>query len=63
MKEKQSDALDLVWGIKAIGSVIGRSDRQTYDMLVSGHLPARQVGHRWVAKREAIERFFDEIAA
>jgi hypothetical protein len=32
-------------------------------MLASGALPARQIGHRWVAKREALERFFDEVAA
>lgn len=55
--------LDLVWGIKAISKVIGRSERQTYEMCAAGHLPARQVGNRWVAKREALERFFAEVAA
>lgn len=55
--------LDLVWGIKAIAKVIGRSERQTYSMLVAGQLPARRVGQRWVAKRETIERFFAELAA
>ncbi|KQQ90274.1 hypothetical protein [Aureimonas sp. Leaf324] len=54
---------DLVWGISGIAKVIGRTDRQTYGMLASGALPARQIGHRWVAKREALERFFDEVAA
>lgn len=56
-------ALDLVWGISAIAKMIGRNDRQTYNMLAAGHLPAKQVGTRWVAKREAIERFFEETTA
>ncbi|HEV7436606.1 MAG TPA: helix-turn-helix domain-containing protein [Pseudorhizobium sp.] len=63
MTKDNDDRLDLVWGIHAIAQVIGRTDRQTYDMLASGHLPARQVGNRWVAKRDALERFFEETAA
>ena len=55
--------LDLVWGIKAIAKVIGRSERQTYSMCDAGQLPARRVGQRWVAKREALERFFEDVAA
>lgn len=63
MREVAENSLDLVWGVAAIAKMIGRSDRQTYDMLTSGHLPAKQVGSRWVAKREAIVRFFEETAA
>ena len=59
----QPETIDLVWGVSAIAKLIGRSDRQTYDMLAGGHLPAKQIGNRWVAKREAIERFFEETAA
>ena len=63
MTEKTDSPIDLVWGIAAIARLIGRSERHTYDMCASGHLPARQVGNRWVAKREAIVKFFDEPAA
>lgn len=63
MTTNAGDKLDLVWGISGIAKVIGRTDRQTHGMLASGALPARQIGHRWVAKREALERFFDEVAA
>ncbi|MBO0905570.1 hypothetical protein [Jiella sonneratiae] len=63
MTKETNDALDLLWGIAAIAAFIGRTERQTYHMLVSGHLPAKQVGERWVAKREALERFFEETAA
>lgn len=63
MTEQSEERIDLIWGISAIARFIGRNDRQTYDMLVSGHLPARQIGTRWVAKREALVRFFEETAA
>lgn len=63
MTKEVSEALDLVWGIKAIAKVIGRTERQTYAMCDAGHLPARRVGQRWVAKRAALERFFDDVAA
>ncbi len=55
--------IDLVWGIRAIAKVIGKTERATYAMCDAGLLPARRVGQRWVAKREALERFFDEVAA
>lgn len=62
MDESQT-SLDLVWGISGIARLIGRTDRQTYHMLVQGRLPARQVGERWVASRSEIERFFRGEAA
>ena len=63
MTTQPDSNIDLVWGISGIAKVIGRTDRQTHGMLATGALPARQIGHRWVAKREALERFFDEVAA
>lgn len=59
----QNESIDLIWGISGIAKVIGRTDRQTYDMLASGHLPARQVGNRWVAERSKLIAFFMETAA
>lgn len=59
----QPAGLDLVWGCKAIASVIGRTERATFHMLEKGELPARQVGQRWVASRAALEAFFREVAA
>ena len=55
--------IDLVWGVEAIGKVIGRNYQATYHMIANGDLPAKRVGRRWVAKREALERFFEETAA
>ncbi|MCO6386218.1 DNA-binding protein [Aliihoeflea sp. 40Bstr573] len=56
-------ALDLVWGIEAIARLIGRTERQTYHMLRTGNLPAKQVGNRWVAERGKLVAFFMEDAA
>ena len=58
-----TETLDLVWGISAIAKMIGRNERQTYDMLASGHLPAKQVGTRWVAERGKLRAFFLEDVA
>ncbi|NDV88773.1 DNA-binding protein [Aurantimonas aggregata] len=63
MTKSEEASLDLVWGIAAIAKMIGRNERQTYDMLASGHLPAKQVGSRWVAERGKLIAFFMETAA
>ncbi|SKA26473.1 helix-turn-helix domain-containing protein [Consotaella salsifontis] len=63
MTNETDEPLDLVWGIKAIAKLIGRTERATYAMCADGKLPARRVGERWVAKREALERFFAEVDA
>lgn len=52
-------SLDLVWNIDGIAAVIGRTRRQTYEALVKGELPARQVNGRWVASRRRLEAFFE----
>ena len=49
---------DLVYGLEAISRVIGRSRRQTHYALKQGHIPAKQVGSRWVVRRSELERFF-----
>ncbi|WP_102960229.1 helix-turn-helix domain-containing protein [Mangrovicella endophytica] len=63
MDEQAEKPLDLVWGIKSIAKLIGRTERQTYGMCDAGQLPARRVGQRWVAERSALARFFAEPAA
>lgn len=63
MASDGNENFDLIWGVDAIASVIGRSPRQTYDMCVAGHLPARQVGRRWVISRKKLVEFFTGEAA
>ena len=58
-----SKPLDLVWGVRSISNLIGRTERQTFHLLSCGQLPAKKVGERWVAKRDALTRFFEETAA
>jgi hypothetical protein len=42
---------EVIWGAAAIGAVIGRTARQTFHLLESGHLPAKKVGGRWASRR------------
>lgn len=54
---------DLVWGVAAIGKMIGRTYQQTYHMIRMGHLPAKQIGGRWVASRSKLIAALTEDAA
>ncbi len=56
--------MDLIWGVAEIAKVISRTERQTYHMIQSGHLPVvKQVGERYVASRSKLVAFFMEDAA
>lgn len=54
-----TDKLDLIWGIEAIAAFILRTPRQTYEALVKGELPARQVNGRWVASAASLRSHFE----
>lgn len=60
---ENDQALDLVWEVSRIASVIGRTERQTFRLLETGQLPARKVGGRWCASRSKLVAFFMEPAA
>ena len=48
-----------VWGARAIGKVIGRSERQVHHLLASGTLKsAQKKGGRWVANWASLIREF-----
>ena len=60
----ERDNLDLVWGVQAIGNIIGRSYQQTYHMIATGKLPmVKQVGERYVVSRAKLVAFFMADAA
>ncbi len=50
---------DLVWEVKPIAKVIGRTPRATYHLLENGRLPAKKVGNRWCSSRSALRKFFE----
>jgi hypothetical protein len=50
-------ATDLVWGSVEIGRVINRKPRQVYHLLETKTLPARKIGHQWVASRRKLLAF------
>jgi len=55
--------LALVWGADEIGKVIGRSPRVTFHLLMTGAIPAKKVGGRWVIERSKLIAFFMGDAA
>lgn len=61
--QDHSENLDLVWGVREIGQVIGRNPRQAFHLVSRGELPAKKVGGRWVASRRELVRFFGGEAA
>ncbi|MEO9336987.1 hypothetical protein ABFT80_06065 [Mesorhizobium sp. SB112] len=63
MDRNDNEQLDLIWGVEAIGNLIGRNYQQAHHMLSTGKLPAKQVGDRWVASRSKLTAFFMEDAA
>ncbi|CAA0096921.1 Uncharacterised protein [Starkeya nomas] len=54
MTTADNSTADLVWGVKEIAKLLGRTERQTFHMLNSGHLPANKIGERWVASRKKL---------
>ncbi len=48
---------DFVWGAAEIGKIIGRSQRQFFNLVHSGQLKSvKKVGGLWVANREALRK-------
>lgn len=52
------EKLDLLWSVRSIAAYIGRTERQTYEALAKGELPAQLLNGRWVASRQALFDFF-----
>lgn len=50
----QDSDVDVIWEVKNIARMIGRTERQTFHMLNSGLLPAKKIGDRWVASRKRL---------
>lgn len=63
MPTENDNSIGLIWGTEDIAKLIGRTERQTYHMIKSGHLPmVKQVGERYVASRQKLIAFFLEDA-
>ena len=61
MEPKVAD--DLLWGVDAIAKEIGQPARQVYWRLENGRLPAGKDGQIWVASRQALRKFYQELTA
>ena len=51
---------EVIWGAAAIGSIIGQTRRQTFELLKTGRLKgARKIGGRWCITRRALLENFE----
>ncbi|KQU95198.1 hypothetical protein ASC68_18780 [Devosia sp. Root105] len=57
MDTPTSESSPIIWGARAIAAAIGKTPRATFHLLERGELPARKVGHQWVADRDALLGF------
>jgi hypothetical protein len=49
--------LNVIWGAKAIGEMIGVNTRQAFHLLETGKIPARKVGDKWAAEENQLREF------
>ena len=52
---------DTLWGVPQISRAINRTRRKTYHLLHNKLIPARKVGHQWVASRKKLLEFVHEV--
>jgi hypothetical protein len=60
----QNQAAEVIWGARAIGQAIGRTEKAAFTMLEAGKLPgARKVAGRWAFHPKVFYAAFNEAAA
>jgi hypothetical protein len=52
---------DLVWGVQAIASEIGRTPRQTFHLIAAGTIPTGKAGGRIFASRSRLRQHFEAL--
>lgn len=55
---EQPESLDLAWGAREIARLIGKTPRATFHLLENGQIPAKKIGHQWVASKSALREHF-----
>ena len=62
-KHTVNSPVELAWGARAIGAVIGRSERQVNHLLIKGRIKsACKVGGLYVANVDALRREFGGVS-
>jgi len=47
---------DLLYGARAIGAAVGKTERQAFHMLEKGQLPGFKMGAIWTARRSRLRQ-------
>ena len=56
--DKSAPGLGLVWGVRGIGTAIGRSARETYHLIETGQLPVRMIGRQYYSTIRELKKCF-----
>jgi len=59
MTDKSQNALDVIWGARAIAAELNCSERKVFHLLETGRLPAEKTGKIWATTRSRLKRHFD----
>ena len=51
---------DLLYGVRAIGEVLGLTEDQTDHLIRAGRIPAFKLGKRWCSRRSRLVEWLDE---
>lgn len=56
-------SLDLAWGAREIGRLIGKTPRACFHMLEQHQIPgAKKIGRQWVVSRKVLRDHFEQGA-
>jgi hypothetical protein len=58
-----ADQDEVLWGARAIGRVVNRNQRQTFELLEKRVLPGKKIGKLWVATRSQLLAALQQGAA
>lgn len=53
-----NENMNLIWGVEAIGEVIGLTARQTHHYASTGKIPVKKINGRWCAERNQLTKWF-----
>jgi len=56
VNSQESAEHDLLWTASEIAKALNLKERQVWYLLERGELPARKIGGKWVASRQALLR-------
>ena len=58
--ETTTQTADLLYGVRAIGEVLGLTEDQADHLIRAGHIPTFRLGKRRCSRRSTLQQWLDE---